>query len=78
MRDEHEEIQDGPPSDRPTLPAWAHAVIQELEGQLERLYSGRACRACKGAGLEPEGGTAGVYYRECPTCSGSGFDVCRR
>lgn len=58
--------------DRPTVPAWCCALIRDLEKQLDRLYSGRACRACSGSGEELRGGKAGVYRRTCGECDGEG------
>lgn len=60
------------------MPAWAVAVIRELEAQLDRLYSGRACRACLATGAEVRTGPAGTYERACAHCHGSGVLDLRR
>jgi DnaJ-class molecular chaperone len=57
----------------PTLPAWALATIDELHKQIDRLRSGQACRACRGAGAEVRTGSAGEYERACGACDGTGL-----
>lgn len=61
-------------NERPTVPAWAAAVIRDLEKQIDRLMSGRACRECKGSGETPVAGKAGAYVRTCAGCDGHGLD----
>lgn len=58
--------------ERPTLPTWAVATIADLQRQIDRLMTGRGCRACKGSGEEQRGGPAGVYVRSCGGCGGTG------
>lgn len=71
-------VTPNPDSERPTVPAWAVAIIRELEAQLDRLYTGRACRACSGSGTETRSGPAGEYLRACGACGGSGLVDVRR
>lgn len=59
--------------DSPTLRAWEVEAIQDLEKQLDRLRSGRACRTCLGAGSEVRGGPNALYTRACGDCGGKGI-----
>jgi len=59
--------------ERPTVPGWAAAAIIELKTQIDRLYTGNACRPCLGAGSVTVEGRAGQYVRLCGVCDGKGM-----
>lgn len=59
----------------PTLEPWALEVLAELDAQADRIRAGVACRPCHGSGRTVHGGSAGVYWRECGVCRGSGSKV---
>jgi transcription elongation factor Elf1 len=59
--------------ERPTIPGWAAEAILELQAQLDRLFSGRACKACLGAGTFTVKDRTGFYVVACGTCDGQGM-----
>lgn len=54
----------------PTLRAWEVEAIQELELQVIRLKTGRACRPCLGRGMVER---SGGYWVACNECGGKGM-----
>ncbi len=56
--------------DSPTLRAWEVETIAELETQLVRLRTGRACKRCRGSG---EVTRTGGYVAACGDCNGRGL-----
>jgi hypothetical protein len=56
----------------PVLEAWALEVLAELEAQADRIRAGVACPPCQGAGRTVHGGAAGVHWRVCGACDGTG------
>ncbi len=59
--------------DPPTLRAWEVETIQDLEKQIDRLRTGRACKPCLGSGSEVRGGPNAMFTRACGDCNGRGI-----
>lgn len=55
-----------------TLEPWEQEVLAGLEAQADRIRAGVACKECRGAGETASAGRAGLLWRACGACDGTG------